>query len=237
MLLFGQSLLGNALFVVAGAIAALLMLNLWDWSRLRSWNRSREQQINEAKNEVEGIKTEGRLAAKIEAEELRQSVEERLEIRETKLLERENHFQEREALLNKQLESLSVREHSLEGQRSSLEVGERELVAKSKSVGSLETEWKEKLSQVAGLTQSEARKILMSVAESEGKRDAHEISRRIIEQAKQESEEEARRIVSLAIQRYAGDHTSESTTASVALKGDDIKGRIIGREGRNIRAF
>ena len=237
MLFFGQSLLGNTLYVAAGAFAALLFLNLWDWSRLRVWQRSRERQMAEAKSEVESIRTEGHLAAKIEAEKLRESVEERLEIRESKLLERENQFQERESLLNKQLESLSLREHSLEGQRSSLESSERELAERSKSVGRLETEWKEKLSQLAGLTPIEARELVMSVAESEGKRDAHEISRRIIEQAKQESEEGARRIVSLAIQRYAGDHTSETTTASVALKGDDIKGRIIGREGRNIRAF
>src|SRR5439155_320454 len=63
------------------------------------------------------------------------------------------------------------------------------------------------------------------------------LARRIIEDAKLRAEEKARQIISVAIQRYAGDHTFENTTATIALQGDDIKGRIIGREGRNIRAF
>ena len=68
-------------------------------------------------------------------------------------------------------------------------------------------------------------------------RDATDLTRHILEEAKLKAEEQARRVISLAIQRYAGEHTFETTTATVALQGDDIKGRIIGREGRNIRAF
>src|SRR5204862_8049759 len=63
------------------------------------------------------------------------------------------------------------------------------------------------------------------------------LTRQILEEARAKAEEKARRIISVAIQRYAGEHTFENTTATVALQGDDIKGRIIGREGRNIRAF
>ena len=73
--------------------------------------------------------------------------------------------------------------------------------------------------------------------EQEAMKDASNVSRQILDEVKARAEEKARQILSVAIQRYAGDHTAGSTTATIALPSDEIKGRIIGREGRNIRAF
>ena len=87
------------------------------------------------------------------------------------------------------------------------------------------------------MTQAEARQIILHEAEQHSLKDAQEADRRILERAKQEAEVRAKKIISLAIQRFAGEHTFDSTTSTVALTGDDIKGRIIGREGRNIRSF
>jgi ribonuclease Y len=87
------------------------------------------------------------------------------------------------------------------------------------------------------LSEAEARTLFLKEIEQESMRDAADLTRHIIEAAKTRAEEEARRIISLAVQRYAGAHTFETTTATVALQGDEMKGRIIGREGRNIRAF
>src|SRR5213079_1359057 len=81
------------------------------------------------------------------------------------------------------------------------------------------------------------RTLFLKEIEQESLHDANELSRNILDSAKAKSEEQARRIISLAIQRYAGEHTFETTTATIHLQGDEIKGRIIGREGRNIRAF
>src|SRR6185369_13005445 len=78
---------------------------------------------------------------------------------------------------------------------------------------------------------------LVKEIEQEAQADAAAAARRIVEDAKTHAEEKARWIISTAIQRYAGEHTFESTSATIALNGDEIKGRIIGREGRNIRAF
>src|SRR5437867_6172566 len=83
----------------------------------------------------------------------------------------------------------------------------------------------------------EARALLLKEAEQEALQDAADLTRHIVEEARLKAEEQARRIICLAIQRYAGEHTFETTTATVALQGEDIKGRIIGREGRNIRSF
>src|SRR5205085_1415540 len=82
-----------------------------------------------------------------------------------------------------------------------------------------------------------AREIFLKNVELSALRDANSLTRHILEDAKLRAEEKARGIISLAIQRYAGEHTFQNTTTTVALQGEDIKGRIIGREGRNIRAF
>ncbi|MFO1501169.1 MAG: Rnase Y domain-containing protein [Verrucomicrobiota bacterium] len=93
------------------------------------------------------------------------------------------------------------------------------------------------MQRLGGAGEAEARALLLREVEQQALRDASDLSRHIVDAAKSRAEEEARRIISLAIQRYAGTHTFETTTATVALQGDEIKGRIIGREGRNIRAF
>ena len=95
----------------------------------------------------------------------------------------------------------------------------------------------EELSRVARLTEADARALLLKGVEEESLRDATTLSRRILEGAKLKAEEEARRILAIALQRYAGEYTFETTTATITLSNEEIKGRIIGREGRNIRAF
>ena len=87
------------------------------------------------------------------------------------------------------------------------------------------------------MSEADARALLLKEVELEALQDASNLTRRILEEAKTRAEEKARRIISLAIQRYAGEHTFESTSATLTLPDEELKGRIIGREGRNIRAF
>jgi ribonuclease Y len=96
---------------------------------------------------------------------------------------------------------------------------------------------RDELHRISNLSAADARELLLKKVREEALQDAGELTRHILCEAKTKAEEQARRIISLAIQRYAGEHTFETTTATVELQGDDIKGRIIGREGRNIRAF
>src|SRR6266853_2965776 len=93
------------------------------------------------------------------------------------------------------------------------------------------------LEAIAHLTEAETRQLLLKEVEMETLQDASNLTRRILEDAKVRAEEKARRIISLAIQRYAGEHTFETTSATLSLPDEELKGRIIGREGRNIRAF
>jgi ribonuclease Y len=237
MILFGLSLWGDALLLIAGALGAFLIVGIWDWTRLRFLQTRRLQLLKEIEVEIEFSKTEAQLAAKLDADRIRETVEVRLESKEKTVMEREEQALKREGILNQQLESLSTRESALGRQREDLDSKQKELNLNLEEASSLGAKWAEKLSLLAGLSATEARSEVLEVAEAASLGEARDLSRRILEKAKLESEESARRIIGLAIQRYAGDHTSDTTTAAVALKGDDIKGRIIGREGRNIRAF
>ena len=193
--------------------------------------------LENAQREVEAILREARLAANEEALKLREQTEKSFGTRRRELTDLEQRLADRESLINRQLEGLVQREkdlrdnlQELEDKKSAVETERSELVWLVKLR-------KEQLQKLSHLSESEARALLLKEAEQEALRDAGDLTRHILEDARLRAEEQARRIISLAIQRYAGEHTFETTTATVALQGDDIKGRIIGREGRNIRAF
>ncbi len=127
-------------------------------------------------------------------------------------------------------QALEQREHDLERRQAGLEDRERALAARDQ-------EARAKLEQIAGLTAPEAKQELLRQLEGEARSEGAALARDIKEQARRGAEREAKRILSIAIQRIAAEHTAESTVAAVALPSDEMKGRIIGREGRNIRAF
>jgi ribonuclease Y len=111
------------------------------------------------------------------------------------------------------------------------------LRAKDERLTTLIDEQNTKLEQIAGLTQEEAKKVLMQNLEVQARHEAAQLIRNIRDEAKENAEREAKQIIVQAIQRYAGEHTAETTVSVVPLASDEMKGRIIGREGRNIRAF
>ena len=127
------------------------------------------------------------------------------------------------ARLAKREEALAQREQALRARE-----GEADRLAQEQRV---------KLERIAGLTAEDARREILQRVEDEARAQAQALARDIKEQAKRGADREARRIISMAIQRLAAEHTAESTVSAVALPSDEMKGRIIGREGRNIRAF
>ena len=153
------------------------------------------------------------------------------------LAERDRQLQWQENAMQRQQENLAKKEALIEAGQADLSEKERQIQERSASVNALIKKWQGQLADVAALTAEEARQEFLKSVEHESQADARVLSRKIVEKARQEGEEEARRIIGTAIQRYAAHCASETTTASVVLKGDDIKGRIIGRDGRNIRAF
>jgi ribonucrease Y len=197
--------------------------------------------LEDARRQAETTKREAAVEARDAALQIRQSAE----TESTRLRSQaEDEARTRMLEVQRREERMLVREEALEGKLTTLDrresnVAERELAAdatRRELEQSLE-EQRRRLEQVAGMTAAEAKSLLMKQVEEEAKRDAMGLVRDLEQQAREEAERRARKIVTLAIQRVASEQTSESTVAVLPLPSDDMKGRIIGREGRNIRAF
>ncbi len=168
---------------------------------------------------------------------MREESEQSFVSRRAERAELERRLSEREALIDSQLQRMVEAEKTLNEQKLALRKRTEAVANQEIGLAELARQGVEQLQKIAGLSEAEARTEFLKRVEHESLRDANNLSRRIVEEAKAKAEDKARSIISIAIQRYAGEHTFENTTATVALQGDDIKGRIIGREGRNIRAF
>lgn len=156
--------------------------------------------------------------------------------RET-LVADEQRLRERESLVSRQLERLGEQEREVRQKSEELEATRGQLEREREDVRRQTSEVRAQLERIGQLDSASARTALLREIERESAKDAADLSRHILEESRQRAEVQARRILATALQRYAASHTFETTTATVALSGDDMKGRIIGREGRNIRAF
>jgi len=226
----------------AGILAGGIAIGYWISHYLRNKSRIaleiREREIIEnARKEASSVVREAKLSANEEILKLREQAEKSFQNRRQELAEIENRLVQRESLINAQLESLTQREKGLQRQQEQTEQQLKEIQEEKTRLADLTTRRNRELEEAAHLSQAEAKASLLKSVELDSLRDAADLSRHIVEDAKLKAEAEARRIISLAIQRFAGQHTFETTTATVAIQGDEIKGRIIGREGRNIRAF
>jgi ribonuclease Y len=230
--------------VEKGGIAATGALISYAWIQWRIRKNSRQSDsgaqtlLEQARQQSEAILREARLTASEEALKLHEQTEAAMAKRRGERLELEARLAERETLINTQLQRVLESENNLAEDKKSLRKRLAVLEEQEKSLAELLTEAKHALQKLAGLSQAQARETLLKKVEQDALQEANNVTRQIVETAKAKAEEKARSIISIAIQRYAGNHTFETTTATIALpNGEDIKGRIIGREGRNIRAF
>lgn len=226
-----------ALGLGAGFLAGFLVWRGWDLRTGRCLARRQEELLEHARQEAEVLKREARLAAEEQDLQRRRQLEEELSARRAVLEKTEAQLARREALLQMQSQALAERERTLAEARATLEQREQSLASRHAEAETLVRQRREALAATAHLSESEARATLLRELEQEVQRDAADLTRHLLEKARAQAEDQARRILALAIQRYAGEHASETTTSAVAINGQDIKGRIIGREGRNIRAF
>jgi ribonuclease Y len=230
--------LEHASLVLSGAAGCYLLLKWKKHQASRAEKARAEAILEKARSEAEVILRDARLTVSEEALKAHEQTEHALAARRAERLELERRLAEREALINSQLERIVEGEKNLNVQKERLEKHSEEVRTREENLGKLEEKNHDEIERIAGLSQAEARESFLKRIEQETLRDANTLSRHILEEARSKAEDKAKRIISLAIQRYAGEHTFENTTASIALSGgDDIKGRIIGREGRNIRAF
>jgi ribonuclease Y len=232
-----NSLLIGAACFAGGCLAGYWLLR-WKERNLREALKLKEQTILETvQRQAETVLREARVQANEEALKLRQQTEQSFVERRTRLTEAEKRLVERESLINTQLTNMVDQEKGVREKEKSLKAQALEFQSQRQELEQAIQQRKVALQKAAQLTEAEARAQLLHEIEVEALQDAGKLTRHILEEAKARAEEKARRIISLAIQRYAGEHTYETTSATLALPDEELKGRIIGREGRNIRAF
>jgi len=222
------------------ASGALIGYWLWRWKdrSIRAALAIKEQGILEtAQRQAQTIAREARVGANEDAIKLREKTEEAFAERRARIIEAEKRMVERETIINRQLESMVSEEKALRAQQQEWQKRAEALEQQKNELTELIQNRRQALQSVAHLSEAEARNLVLKEIELEALQDASNLTRRILEEAKTRAEEKARRIISVAIQRYAGEHTFETTSATLALPDEELKGRIIGREGRNIRAF
>jgi ribonucrease Y len=193
--------------------------------------------ISGAESDVERIRREAELAGREEAIRAREEWE-REEARRREEIERaERRLDDRRASLDRKYDLLDEKERHLEGRERDVEVQREQASRQQAKYDQMVATASARLEALAGMSAEEAKRQLVQSLEEEARAVAANSIREIRETAKRDAEREAKNIVALAIQRIAADHTAESTVSVVSLPSDEMKGRIIGREGRNIRAF
>jgi len=193
---------------------------------LKELEEDAEQRLEEARKEAQEIV----LKAKDETLRKREEVERELERRREGVRRAEERLQSWREKLDGRQERLERREQTLNKRQSALD-------KQRNRVDQLVAEQEETLQRVAGLTREEAREEVLAAAEEEARQDMARVIRQVEAAAEEEAEKRARKVITTAIQRIASEHVAEVTVSTVSLPSDDMKGRIIGRGGRNIRAF
>lgn len=225
--------------MAVAVIGAMIWIRKDSKRQIRRALRSTETSLKEhSRREAEVLTRSARMLTREETDRLRVEMENVIGAETEEIRQREKRLEERESLLDRQLQSLLENEKQLQQKKASVHQLETDLGNKQETAERLIAQHKGALIKITGLSPDDAREQLFEIIGDETKMEASQISKAIVEGAKDHAEEKARRIIGLAIQRFSGEHTYEATTATISLNGDEeIKGRIIGREGRNVRAF
>jgi ribonuclease Y len=227
-----------AVVAVAAALAVGVLLGRRRGQTSFENARAEAQALREeARKEAEILKKEAILRAKEETFAEKERAERELEERKNEVLALEKRVQQREANLDKKEENLDKRETRLQEREDGLEERTAQVQKAQEEVEAKDAEVTRQLERVAGMSAEEAKEELKQSLLSEARHDAAREIREAEEEAKKIADKKAKEIISLAIQRYAGEYVAERTVTSVQLPGEEMKGRIIGREGRNIRAI
>lgn len=219
--------------IVVGLTVGLVGLLVGYWIReytarttLRKMQEDAETRLTEAKTRLQ----EAEIEAKGVALRIRDEAEKELKEHRAEYARQERHLQQRRSSLDRKMDSLEKRSRRLDARQRRLEEKHTEL-------DTLRQQQMEELERISGLTIDEAKDVLLDKVAAEARQDMARIVREIEAEAQQEGERKAQEIITLAIQRIASDQVAETTVSTVPLPSDEMKGRIIGRGGRNIRAI
>ncbi|MDP3722313.1 MAG: ribonuclease Y [Candidatus Omnitrophota bacterium] len=223
--------------IVVGALGGYGLRVWWSRKSLSSAERKAQQVLEDAGRQAKTLATQAQLEAKEHLHALRQEFEEKTKDRRNEVTQLERRLHQREELVDRKLEQFDRKEKELSERDRQFAAREQGLKTKDEQLAQLIAQEKEQLKVVAGLGVEEAKQLLVSRLEHECRAEAGLAIKQIEEETKRDAQLLAKRILVETMQRCAAEFTVESTTATVQLPNEDMKGRIIGREGRNIRAF
>jgi ribonuclease Y len=232
-----QLVLGCALSAIVALLGGYLVMRWFGRARLDAARNEAGRILNDARGEAEVVRKKGEVDAKAEYLRGQEKLKAEGDTLRAEVKEHEKRLAKREDNLEAKLDTLVTKEKNLEAALKKLTSRNDEVTQREQEAEALLVQRRDQLLKASGLTVDEARRTILEELRHEVDRDAAVLVEKTMNLAKEEAFQRSREIVLTAIQRYAGEHTSETTVSTVDIPNDEMKGRVIGREGRNIRAF
>lgn len=225
------------LVLIVGFVVGYLARKTIAEAKISSAENLAKQIIEEANRNADATKKEALLEAKEESHEFRRQVEEELRERRLEIQRQEERLIQKDELLDKKSVTIDQRELSLEKREQALATKQQQIEEMESKVEALLNEQQAELERISGYTTEQARNVILQRVEEELRQETAMMIKEAEARTKEEADKKAKEILSLAIQRCAADHVAETTVSVISLPNDEMKGRIIGREGRNIRTL
>jgi ribonuclease Y len=223
--------------LVAGVLLGLLLRRKLSEAKMASAQKSAVQIVDEAKKEADILRKDAIIHAKDAVIQAKSEWEQESRELRREIQSQEKRLVQKEEALDRKVAQVESRDEELGQWEKDLDQRDKGLKEREKEIVKLIDEQKARLEALSGMSSEDAKNRLMEAMESEARHDAAKGIKQIEDEAKENADKKAKEILALAIQRYAGDYVAEKTVSVVPLPSDDMKGRIIGREGRNIRAI
>ncbi len=224
-------------FAGAGVAVGIFIYRRYRNSKIGSTQAQADSILDFAREEAKSLKNDAIKEAREENQRIKNETERQLRERTAEVAKQEARMGQKEEALDKKEEMLLKKLDQIDVQQKQLIAQQGELHKREQDLNKSEEKIQQELERVAGLTKDEAKQILVDGMVADARKDAAALVRKIEAEAKESGEQKAKEIVATAIQRCASDQVSEMTVTTVPLPNDEMKGRLIGREGRNIRAL
>ena len=221
---------------LAFALGFLVRKRFYD-VQLGSAREAAKNVIDEAEKRAEIIRKEALLQAKDKFYQEKSDFEKEMTEKRQEIQNLEKRIIQRESHLDKKIEALDTKEGDVLRREKAQQQQEKNIAEQEKKVAALLEKQRAQLESIAKMSSEEAKRLLMESMENEAKHEAAKRIKRIEEETREQADKKAKEIISLAVQRYSGEYVAEKTVSVVNLPNEEMKGRIIGREGRNIRAL
>jgi len=227
----------SAISFIIAVFIGLALARLIQKKKIGEYEKIGKKILEDAKKEADVLMREGSIQAKDIVLQAKNELENETKSRRLELQNTEKRLAQKESNLDKKIELIDRKDDELSKKDREISQKQSFLDTKIRENEALIIKGKEQLEKISGLTGEEAKKMLMQAMEDEAKYESMKIIKKIEEEAREKADKKAKEIIAFAIQRYAGDYVGEDTVSVVTLPNEEMKGRIIGREGRNIRAL